>query len=37
VFLGGAVAALAGGVVALTLGSRREAVTVADEPRFVAL
>ncbi len=37
VFLGGAVAALVGGLVALSLGSRREAVTLADEPRFVAL
>jgi MFS family permease len=38
VFLGGAVAALAGGLVALTLGSRRRiSEPAADEPRFVGL
>lgn len=37
VFLGGAVAALAGAVVAFTLGTRRVATEVVDEPRFVAL
>lgn len=37
VFLGGAVAALLGGLVAFTLGSRRAVVAVADEPRFVGL
>jgi len=37
VFLGGAMAALLGGLVAFTLGSRRSAVAVADEPRFVGL
>jgi MFS family permease len=37
VFLGGAVAALLGGLVAFTLGSRRVAVEVVDEPKFVGL
>ncbi|WP_353353753.1 MFS transporter [Intrasporangium sp. DVR] len=37
VFLGGAVAALLGGLVAFTLGSRRAVATVPDEPRFVGL
>ncbi|MDV3219797.1 MAG: MFS transporter [Intrasporangium sp.] len=37
VFLGGAVAALLGGLVAFTLGSRRVAIDVPDEPRFVGL
>ena len=37
VFLGGAVAALLGAVIAFTLGSRRVAVKVVDEPRFVGL
>ncbi|GAB3079224.1 hypothetical protein GCM10027053_49410 [Intrasporangium mesophilum] len=38
VFLGGSVAALAGALVAFTLGSRRNVeATTADEPRFVGL
>lgn len=37
VFLGGAVAALVGAAVAFTLGTRRVATEVADEPSFVAL
>ncbi|MDC5696762.1 MFS transporter [Intrasporangium calvum] len=37
VFFGGAIAALVGGLVAFTLGTRRAAVEVADEPRFVGL
>jgi hypothetical protein len=37
VFLGGAVAAIVGGLLALSLGSRRKVVAVADEPRFVGL